>query len=249
MQSFKVGLFFIVLVLLFQNCSQGEGSRSRQYVVKKENKSNFLIVDEEINDDVSHVPENGGLGAGGDPADPYSMLDAKVCFQEYISVFPWGNENANLMNERPLVGSSKFATMRLFKNVVNSSSTTNGWSVEGMLKINNDGSTSSSVKFIKAIATSPDSLDCFLMRVGANDSATLEEGLANTLFQNIGTDLSANILVGFLRHEQQFIACRVSSGQGIVHLKGYEQEDVDLNSSQAFILKRGCYPSSSLPVD
>ncbi|MBL7545226.1 MAG: hypothetical protein JNL11_15515 [Bdellovibrionaceae bacterium] len=252
---FKIIIMLGLLIVTFQNCSQDEGARSRSFVVKKEVDNNVLITDEEINDNISELPENSGFGDVVDGAENSgsSIVSSRVCFQEYITAFSWLNPNADLMNEKPILGTKKLATIKLNKNAYSTVPTTWGWSVEGSIKPSVDGdSTVTSIRFLKANTETLDSLDCYLMRVGKNDTATLSDGLANTFFKNIGQNRAANTLVGFVRYEQQFIACRVSTGNGDVQLRSQGDVDQVLSSSQAFILKRGCHQYTSTapsPVD
>tara|TARA_B110001454_G_scaffold124375_1_gene116042 strand:- start:26706 stop:27410 length:705 start_codon:yes stop_codon:yes gene_type:complete len=229
-----------LLLVTFQNCSQGRDDRSMEYVVKKENNNPTLVADEDITDNLAGLPTGNG-SLGGTSKDPLALLDSVSCFQNYISVFEWKNPGANLMSEKPVLGSKKMADLKLKDSSFSEANLSTAWRIEGMIKIAKDGSSSSAIQFLKSQVDSSDSLDCYLMRVGDNE--TLQAGLANVLFHDIGNDLNANIFIGFLRYQEQFIACRVSSGSRDVELKNDGEVSTMLSSSQAFVLKRGCYPS------
>ncbi len=228
------------LIVTFQNCAQGRDDRSMDYVVKNDNSGPTLVADEGTSDNLAGLPsDNGSLG--GTSKDPLAVLDSVACFQNYISVFELKNPGANLMSEKPVLGSTKIASLRLKDTTFSDPNISAGWRIEGMLKVAKDGSSSSAIQFLKAQIGSKESLDCYLMRVG--DNKTLEAGLANVLFQDIGNEVSANILIGFLRHQEQFIACQVKAGSNNVELKNDGEASTILAPAHAFVLKRGCYPS------
>lgn len=180
---------------------------------------------------------SGDNSTQGQPKD-----DSLACFRNYISVFEWKNPSANLMSEIPQLSASKLGTLNLASDIFSDASISLGWRIEGMVKVSKDGQSSSALQFLKSQADSSDSLDCYFMR--AVDKATRDAGLANVLFKNVGADLDANIFLGFLRYSEQFIACRVTSGHGDIELKNEGESSMILSSSQAFILKRGCFSNS-----
>lgn len=229
------------LILTFQNCAQGRDNRSMDYVVKAENNNPTLVADENISDNLAGLPPGNG-SFGGISKDPLALLDSVACFQNYISVFELKNPGANLMSEKPILGSRKIVSLRLKDTSFSQPNISAGWRIEGVLKVAKDGSSSSAVQFLKAQKDSKEALDCYLMRVGDNE--TLQLGLANVLFQDIGNDVNANILIGFLRYQEQFIACHVSSGTSNVELKNDGDVPTTLSPARAFVLKRGCYPSA-----
>lgn|GEM_PF-2987524 len=211
------------LGLTFQNCAKGDGDRSMEYVVKKENTDPALIADENIFDAVDGISTN---------------TNALSCFQNYITVFEWKNSGANLMNEKPVLGASKVITLKLKAGKFSDPRIASDWRIEPMLNTDDSGATSASLQFLK-MRPSSDSLDCFFMRVGGEHD--LSAGLANVFFKDVGSEADANTFIGFLRHHEQFIACKVSSGIGNVELKSDDQNSALLSPSEAFILKRGCY--------
>lgn len=212
-----------ILVLTFQNCSKGEGDRSMEYVVKKENTEPPLVADEQILDVVKGISNNSS---------------AMLCFQNYITVFEWKNSNANLMSEKPVLGTSKIVSLRLKEDKVSDPRISSDWRIEPVINIDPGGATSASLQFLKA-RPSGNSLDCFFMRVGGEYD--LNAGLANVFFRDVGSEADANTFIGFLRHQEQFIACRVSSSQGTVELKSDDENSTLLSAGQAFVMKRGCY--------
>lgn len=234
-------VFSFILIVLFQNCSQGDGNRSLAYIAKPP-PANIVIADEETADDIDGIPVNGGLGAvppgtisGGAPlsSDPLN------CFQNYISVFEWKNPTANLMNEKPVLGDLKIVTLKMNSNGFTSPIDA-GWSIEGEIKIKTDSS-SSSIRFLKELPDSSDSLDCYFMRVATGDTATLSNGKANVLLPNLGSNPATNTFSGFLRYSEQFIACKVTSSRKNIELKSSGESSTYLNYNQAFVIKRGCY--------
>lgn len=230
----------VILIVTFQNCARGGDERSMAYVIKNDNPNSAWVVDDNIVDNTQGLAsENGKQGVTD--GDPLSALDSLSCFQNYISVFEWKNSSANLMSEKPVLSTDKLISLKLKTDQFSDPRILSGWRIEGLIKISNEGQSSSALQFLKAQANSSDSLDCYFMR--AKDGATLQSGLANVLFKNIGADSDANIFAGFLRHSEQFIACRISSGHGDIEFKNEGQESTILNSLKAFVLKRGCYPS------
>ncbi|MBL7556630.1 MAG: hypothetical protein JNM24_12490 [Bdellovibrionaceae bacterium] len=212
-----------ILVLTFQNCSKGDGEHSMEYVVKKENTEPALVADEQILDVVKGISNN---------------TNALFCFQNYITVFEWKNSSANLMSEKPVLGASKIVSLKLKEGILSDPRISSDWRVEPVLNTDDNGATSASLQFLKA-RPSTNSLDCFFMRVGGEHD--LNAGLANVFFKDIGSEADANTFIGFLRHHEQFIACKVSSGQGNVELKSDDENSTLLSAGQAFVMKRGCY--------
>jgi hypothetical protein len=244
----KVIFLLSCLMVLFQNCAQDEGFRSRAFVVGDgDDANNIFVVDQGTKDDSDkYAGDNdaqGGLpptdGTNGDGGTSVADLDPRTCFQNYISVFEWRNPTANLMSVKPILGPKKLATLPLNQNGFSSPEIYTGWSIEGSLSMNPDSTTSTSIRIIKAVPASSVQLDCYLMRVA--DLPTLDAGLANVLYKNVGSDPSANTLKGFIRFEEQFIACRVISGNEGVEFANKIDWPFSLSSNQAFIIKRGCY--------
>jgi len=216
-------IFSGIFLLTFQNCSKGDADRSMEYVVKKENTSSPLIADGQIYDALEEISANA---------------NEVSCFQNYITVFEWKNSNANLMSEKPVLGTSKIVNLKLKAGELTDPRISSDWRIEPVLNTNPSGLTSATVQFLKA-RSSGETLDCYFMRVsGAHD---LNAGLANVFFKDVGAEADANTFIGFLRHHDQFIACKVSSELGKIELKSDESGPLFLPASQAFVLKRGCY--------
>jgi hypothetical protein len=225
----------LFLMILFQNCTQGDGYRSQAYVVK-DVEAGSIVADAETADNLGGI-SSGGLGVGGTlvlSKDPLS------CFQNYITIFEWKNPSANLMVERPVLGTIKIGTLKLNSNGFTSPIDA-GWAIEGSIDIKSNGSSSTSIRVLKEVPNSGDSLDCYFMSVASNDTKTLEDGLGNVFLPNVGGEPSSNIFVGFIRYQEQFIACRVTESKKNIELKNTGESSLFLTFDHAFIIKRGCY--------
>lgn len=208
--------------------------RSRSFVVPPPKDTNALVTDSQVVDDFTEVPDNGSLG-NPDPNAPF--IDSKSCLRDYVTVFGWNNPSADLMDEPPLLSSKKIATFHVGNAYITDAVTT-GWRVESVL---HKTATQSqlTVKVIKGDVNFMDSLDCYLVRF--LDPSELNSWLANTLYSNLGLDKTANMLTGFLRHPKQYIACRVSAGNGSIEVINPDGSSAAIAANQPFVLKRGCY--------
>lgn len=234
-KSFQIPFFITLLIVLFQNCSNEEGTRSGSYFVKPPQDTNALIADVEMNDTFSAAIDDGSLGTA-DPSVPF--IDPEVCYRDYVSVFAWNNPSADLMDEPPVVGRTKISSIKVSGDY-SSAAVTSGWRIENILKTTSRG-TQLIVKFLKSGSESSHSLNCYLVRFSAQ--AELDSGVANVLYSNLGLDTTANLLTGFLRNTKQYIACKVSGDASeSIEIVSSEGSSTVVSSNQPFILKRGCY--------
>ncbi len=233
----RLSVLFGILISMFQNCTHGEGDRPQDYVVKTPSQPT-LIVDDGGTDSSASNGTRVVTGQASVASGSTGSIDSISCFSDYFSVFSWENSGANLMSEKPVLG-IKLGTVPLGTRGFLNSPIYSGWSAEGIIQTNSDGSTVNSIRFLKGNPSSSNALLCYLMR--ASDEATLNAGLANTVFKDIGADPNLNTFVGFLRYQEQFIGCRVALGHGETIFSG--DSDILLNSKtdQAFLIKRGCY--------
>lgn len=230
LKRLRLALIIGTLIVLFQNCSQDESPRSRAFVIDRNSNPPPVVADQEISDSAADFG-NGVQGVG--------QMDPQTCFLNYITVFEWLNPADNVMSVKPILNTQKIKTIELGKNSFINAPISAGWSIEGIVQSNSNGSTKMSIKFNKGNPGAFEFLDCYLMRV--DNQETLDSGLANTLFQNMGYDQNASILVGFLRYQEQFVACQVRSSQADVDFSGAESSALILHSDKAFVIKRGCY--------
>ncbi len=224
---------------MFQNCTQDEGDRPQDYVVKTPSQPT-LIVDAGVTDSSASNGTTVVTGQASVAPGSTGSIDEQSCFSDYYSVFALENSSANLMNEKPVLG-IKLGTVSLGTHGFLNSPIYSGWSVEGIIQTNSDGSTVNSIRFLKGNPSSSNVLLCYLMR--ASDEATLNAGLANSVFKDIGADPNLNTFVGFLRYQEQFIGCRVALGYGETIFSGDGDLLLHSKMGQGFLIKRGCYES------
>jgi hypothetical protein len=230
-----LGLF--VMSLLFNNCSQFKAGSSVQ--------SLELASEGDLT-----LQTNGGLATDSSSPDAVEgsetqfvvgpSLDDRTCFRDYLTIFSWTNPEQRPLENAPILGANKLSTVKLFQEgPAPVPSRPDGWFISGYVIQRPDGGTQQALKINKAVSTSTDSLDCYLMRLG--NQSTVTSDLANTEFRNIGIDQTLNTLIGFLRHRDQYIACKVTQGSGSVIVASQGGPNYEIAATQAFVIKRGCY--------
>jgi hypothetical protein len=223
----------LLIFITFQNCSESKDSA----VDINSEDSKFQEVSEEENPTpVEEGTDPDDEGSDPDPDGPAEVeLTPEICYKYYFTAFPWENssllETDRFQSPQVVMGAKKLGTFKIFENEAKAAVAVDGigWQISAYIKSTETG-TQTIISIPKLIPSNDDYMDCYFAP-GSTPSGSLNIGLSGTPFN----------LIGHLSTSTKYIACRIVSQNYSVRIYSADGKQLDLGSSQSFVLKRGCY--------